>query len=198
MKTSISHFKSLMVAVGLSVFGALPAHAAVVGNQTLYFSANCIDCAQQAAQPKFGVNGILTLSGEYQVGDQITHQDFISFEYLGSNLFGAFTVYDTPGLGLGGLIENLTGPNWFAFIREDGLFFETRNDGTWILCPNGLQGEELLCNNANSADFGDGASISAIAPGNKVPEPGTLALLASGLALTFIARKRRLASSAAA
>lgn len=186
---------------------ASPAAHAIGTETTFYWSANCQDCASTASVPSFGVTGTLTLL-DYELGQEIGSDNFLSFSYSGSNLIRPFFVGgDVTDRGAGrfdlgtvyrvdGRVDAVPAANRFELQFDDGLFFQTQLDGSWSVCaPDAIHyygGNS--CGTFEPADFGNAAVFATTAP---VPEPGVWAMLAAGLGVIGLLRRRSASASRA-
>lgn len=169
---------SLIVAlIGLVSFSV---HAdAVQTNVTFLFGGNCIDCAEAAGTDSFPITGTLVLKGgEYQIGEKISPEWFISFSYGGSNLINPFEIAAGSGVfmstySFGSPSLQLTEDNGNGTYR----YFYSSWDGTW---STGINDYVL--------DFGNNATMTNA---NYIPEPATLLMFSAALAGLGLSRHRR-------
>jgi hypothetical protein len=148
-------------------------------NKTYNFSGTCADCRG------FG-DGILTLGSSYVPGSSITQGDFISFSYLGTDLYDPFTVLPLDaGFSVSGSLPSVL-PSTATVRISSGLeFFNTTLSGAWSV---GL----------NTLDYGPLSTWSTNTPAS-TPEPATFGFAAMGLtgALFFYRRRQRTSSVSA-
>lgn len=185
-----------VAAAAISV--SAPAQAQAV---TYTFEGNCVDCAATAGTPTFPVNAALTLVA-YTEGTPLVPNHFVSFFYGGSNLLDPYMVLDDygggplPGLPAGTRIHTMyeisgslvTGGAQMLSLRfGDGLEFDLANGQFFTCGGQGGQYYAVPCSWMQNNDFGTGSFVEA-----PIPEPGTWALMALGLAgLGAAARRRR-------
>ncbi len=189
-------FKHTCVAASLLAAASLSqAGVAVPPATTYYFNANCVDCAVASNSATYGVLGTLVLDG-YVEGTAIDSSNFVSFRYSGSNLLDPYSVTLTGDDGDANTVDHSFGSAsgslgavFAAAYRVslsfgDGLEFDTYENGEWFTC--GVKDNvyyAVECSWANNQDIGLGqwglnATVTIGPGGNRVPEPGTLALLA--------------------
>lgn len=183
------------------MLGASATANAQPGQVVWNFQGNCIDCAAAAGLPSYQVTAALTLQ-DYTQGTQLADANFVSFSYSGSNLMKAYVVdyvggpssppyYHAPGLEdfISGTLQN-GGFQSFSLSFGDALEFTMDSNGNWFTCgTNGTDYYDVPCSWAVNNDFGVGSF--RIATTNVVPEPGTWALMAVGLAGLGLAARRR-------
>ena len=154
----------------LSLFAALTALPSSVSaspiTQTTYtFSGACIDCAGTAT-------AILVLQN-YTPGTALSNANFVSFHYNGTNLLAPFDVLPANLEFLQGIIPSSLPSTARVFVFGVPTLFQTFTNGNWEV------GSSIL------DDFGNGGVWAA-----GVPEPSTVLLLGSGLALFGLRRWR--------
>lgn len=159
-----------LVTSGMLLTLAATAQAADV---TYDFSGTCTDCSG------FGI-GELTLSN-YNLGDSITPDNFVSLHYDGTNLLAAFEIDQGNNVSLYGQIN---GPLPAAetvsvYNQSTGQSFYASSGGYWCVGTSCI------------SDYGSSNVWSAAAPITPVPEPFALWLFASGVIGTAWAIRRR-------
>lgn len=160
-----------LLALSLLLFALLtPASGAAV-TQEYSWSGVCSDCD--------GTSTASLLLAGYTPGNPIVLENLVSFTYNGSNLLAAFTINQSNLSGINGTIPaSLPGSTSFSIQSNDGhQFFSTSNPQTNFWCAG------------NSCDSDFGGTNSFVLAG--VPEPGTVALVATGLGVLGFARRRR-------
>ena len=142
----------------------------------------------------------------YVEGTDLTNDNFVSFEYDGSNLMlpylvladmfpvrvGASASPSVPTHGFYSMTGNLTngGDQWLALGFGDGLEFTLGIEGNWFTCgTNGNGYYEVPCSWMNNNDYGSQGSLSRVV--NPVPAPPVAALLGVGMGVFGIVRRRR-------
>jgi len=174
-----------MAAAGLISLTSLNAQAvvAIPSNSVFNLFGTCDDCILNSTN---GLIGTLTLSN-YTPGTPIDLNNFVSFEYVGSNIVDPFTVLPNPTfpgyiLNISGAMNPGTNNSSFAIAYEDNLqFVSTANangPADWFTCGKGPNGyySGSQCNAVFNQDFG-----SAIWSAASVPEPSTNVTLGLGL-----------------
>lgn len=190
-----SSFAAAVVALAFSVPRASQAQ-----NTSLFFTGNCIDCALASANPSspYQVNAILTVRN-WAPEANLTLSDFVSFQYMGSNLLDPYYVHEVGGPGMTGynnyVIENFytwNSPTYTDVKLEFGVWDEGNYyDGLfWAFVEGDYSHWETCASTETSdacsmpADYGDVWSLQpGSTPTHPVPEPATLALVATGFAL---------------
>lgn len=177
----------------------------------LYFNANCTDCALAANTDFYNVVVTLKLDG-YGYGTPLKESsstqygNVVSFSYSGSNLVAPIHVL-LPQVGdktppstyfsiesIRGQIDT-SGPNWTSpsggemeiDFRGDGHRFSIEPDGDWAYFAG--------TGSDDPNDYGHGFWSDApgpVGPRNlQIPEPGSLILMACGLAVLGAGRFRK-------
>jgi hypothetical protein len=143
----------------------IPASASIPLN-VFNYTGTCTDCTFS--------NGELELFAPYTLGTPITTSNFVNFIYT-SNLVSFFINQSDPGFFVSGsLPDTLPGPA--TIVIEDSQWeFSTSTDGSWFVDQFG------------GADNGPSNTWSAQA---STPEPGTILMLAAGLAVLTARYKR--------
>lgn len=194
------------VVAGLMVVGlgsTAQAQVGLPGNGVWQFFGNCVDCAEAAGLATFPVTASLTLKN-YTQGDALNIFNLELFVYGGSNLIpGPFTRTGSPSdiVGMTGTLVNgglqrlfigFLGSSQGYYQLNDSRNGDVTGPGLWSIC---VQGQDC---SFRSEDFGSGSFNLPVPipptegpPTTTVPEPGTYALLASGLiALGFVSRRK--------
>ncbi|MEO5922416.1 MAG: PEP-CTERM sorting domain-containing protein [Bryobacteraceae bacterium] len=149
-------------------------------NYSFNFQGACtIDCTGLAT-------GVLTLQ-DYVIGDYFSETNFVSLSY--SSNFTQFLITNTdPGLAASGVINGLGQGS--VYIANLDHYFSSSLDG--FFCVD----DSNFCNFSQNADAGI-EGIYSVAQ-SRVPEPGSLALAAVGLAGLVLAGRRRSARTSSA
>ncbi len=201
-------FAAQLLASGVLALGLQPSAQAspIVIPHSYNFTANCTDCAAAANTETYQVTGTLN-TRESGNGIDLLH----SFSYGGSNLVDPYTVsFAGPSDYFYSNLSSITGfhgggvdANWsITLLFGDGLFFVGDSSGAWSTCArsNHLESSRstsAVCDGPTNPyffqtdDIGDKMAFATVPTDNNVPEPGSLALLGSGLALIWVARRRR-------
>ena len=136
------------------------ASSACAGLYKVYdFTGVCTDCTGDG-------HGVLTLAGDYQLGDVISTSNFVSFSYS-SNLVPSYVTIlaaDVPNMY--GILSAVPG--------EDSLYFQTSNNQQYFYANSG--GSWCVGNACD--DYGSSHQWTAAAGG--VPEPANWALMIAG------------------
>lgn len=164
------------LALAASFALAAPAHAVTTAPvvSTFDFSGVCNDCIGTGT-------GELQL-GNYNLGDPISANNFLSFVYNGTNLLSAFTITAADASGLSGSMSvPLPGAEDFS-VTGTSNNFTSQSGGFW--CVGG----------ACYADYGFSSQWTAIQTASTiptaVPEPTSIALLAGALLGAAALRRR--------
>lgn len=172
------------------------------------FTGNCYDCAEAAqSDGPYWVQAILSVSN-YTPGSDLLEDNFVSFHYLGSNLLSPYFVHREGAPGMDGL-NNFVMLSFGAQTDEGSLggflsfgsdlteihgYFDAWDYGEegqyWETCaPSPEEGNCWF-----PSDFGYNWSVRPYTPTNPVPEPATLALIATGFAMLGYRQLRRRAA----
>lgn len=176
--------KKLLLLVAIAV--AAQSQAAVVATQTYYFNGTCSDCTLLG-------HPIATLVlADYTEGTEIGYDNFVSFDYVGSNLVYPITVLPSDVYEIAGMIgPDLNTPADFRIDYIDGLRFESMSSGDWFICspgPNGFYSG--TCDYLHNNDFGTGGWDTT--PGT-IPIPAAAWLFGSALlGLMGVARRKKI------
>jgi hypothetical protein len=137
------------------------------------FTGFCeVDCSNTAT-------GVLTLQN-YALGDFLSSSNFVSFSYSSNVL--SFTISSGDSLlSVGGSIAG-NGANSVGIGNADH-FFESQNSGLWCV------DNSAFCNQLQNDDAGTEGTWEVSARG--VPEPGSFALAAIGMAGLLLVATRR-------
>jgi PEP-CTERM motif len=163
-------FKHTFSLTGLALLALVTAAPALAGPFIYNFTGACSDC--------YGGDGnataVLTLTSDYTLGQTINTNNFVSFQYAGTDLLNPYTIAaGDANLFVSGSITSNPGYNTVSFSSSNGLFL-SNTDGTW--CTGGRCGSDVGTNGT----FVSGA-----------PEPSSVGLLGLGLAgIGFLGRRR--------
>lgn len=198
----MSFFTRRLLAAAATVLAGAGAQATVLTTpvlSTYYFNANCTDCAEAANVATYGVLGTLVLQ-DYTAGSAIAIENFVSFDYSGSNLAPAFTI--TPGnfpTVSGSIPDGLPSPAEFVIEYGDRLGFHAHPDGSWFVCAPGTSApyaSQASCTDMWNNDTGTGqfglTNTTVLGPGDplNVPEPASALLVGLGLWAASSRRRR--------
>ncbi len=165
----------LVVTAMVALENKASAIAVTADSYTADFFGQCtVDCQGQG-------HGTLSLH-DYILGSALSTSNFTSFTYSSSLL--SFTILNgDTGLGLLGSIGG-SGTN-IVSIANSGHSFASDLSGAWCA------GNGPTCTTVVNLDAGVEGSWQ-VANNGRVPEPGSLALAAAGLAgLVVVARRKR-------
>ena len=167
---NLLHLSAFALAASLAAIAPARAVTTTAIVSTFDFSGTCSDCTGAGT-------GELKL-GNYNLGDAITANNFLSFVYNGTNLLPAFSITAADASGLSGSMSApLPGAEDFSVVGNDGDFTSQAN-GFW--CVGG----------ACYADYGFSHSWTAVqtisTTPTGVPEP-----MSPRLARRRPARRRR-------
>ena len=174
--------------------------------QTFDFAGNCTDCAAAAGGGSYPVTGTLILQN-YTPGTDIAFENFLSFSYHGSNLVDPYTVaasvapdgqdrangiFSAAFASVAGNVGSTKAAYRFELVFDDGLFFQSQNNGSWSTCaPKGdtyYGGDSCGTFPPVPSDYGATSTYSSAAA---IPEPGAWAMLCAGMGLVAFMRRRR-------
>ena len=181
---------------GIMCLGVAPAaHAGLAANGSgvWRFFGNCVDCAIQAERQNFPVTATLTLQN-YVQGAALANANFVSFVYDGSNLLTPFTVSRPAGgsitvpnnynlVTFSGNLTNGGAESFDLAFGTVGGYFRMQLNRSWQTCVANCGG--------GPSDLGNGGNL-VLGNAQTVPEPGTYALMAVGLAIVgYVSRRRQ-------
>lgn len=154
--------------------------ALVMGDYTFNFSGNCVDCAEAAETDFYPVTATLMVQN-YELGTPFELDNFVQFDYGGSNLVGPFSVTTSSIVDtFYGAIGAAPG-SYEVYLHHSGYaYFQTGTDGTWDL------GDDFV----SSLDQGNIGVWSLTQPGG-VPEPTTWMTMILGFGLIGGAMRSR-------
>lgn len=180
--------KYSLVAAAVLAIASAPASAAFVGS---YTASNWTQAVNTGVINISGAPNSVALTSS-NAGNGANNTDFtIAATAAGSVSFNwSFVNGDTDGSSYDPFGWLLNGS--FIQLSADNLFGTQSGTASFTVNANDVFGFR-----AHSIDSGFGASTTTIsnfsAPDNKVPEPGSLALLGAGLAGLAALRKRKMA-----
>ncbi|MEZ5736704.1 MAG: PEPxxWA-CTERM sorting domain-containing protein [Novosphingobium sp.] len=174
--------KAFLAAIGAGAALAYSpsAMALVMGDYTFNFSGNCVDCAEAAETDFYPVTATLMVQN-YELGTPFELDNFVQFDYGGSNLVGPFSVTTSSIVDtFYGAIGAAPG-SYEVYLHHSGYaYFQTGTDGTWDL------GDDFV----SSLDQGNIGVWSLTQPGG-VPEPTTWMTMILGFGLIGGAMRSR-------
>jgi PEP-CTERM motif len=181
----ISRLTLAIASAGLLSMTCINAHAvaALPSNSVFELIGICEDCTLNSTN---GLIGTLTLSN-YTIGTPIDTSNFVSFEYVGSDIVDPFTVVPNPEfpdyiLNIAGVMDPSSNNSSFSIAYEDNLRFgsiaNANGPADWFTCGRGPNGyySGSQCNIVINQDFG-----SAVWSAAAVPEPSTSLTFGLGL-----------------
>ena len=153
------------------------------GTDTVFsFSGLCEDCIPGTLQP---VSALLTLRN-YNPGDTIFFNNFVSFRYNGSTILPeGFTITNADAFRLGGSIGETLPGSYGVAIDGSEFYFRSSTTGRWDLGSFGT-----------SADFGGNGIYSGVVAA--IPEPTTWGAMILGFGAIAVRLRRRQKATAVA
>lgn len=153
-------FLAALMIVGIPASASIPL-------DVFNYTGVCSDCTFS--------NGTLELFAPYTLGTPITTSNFVNFFYT-SNLVSFSINQGDPGFSVSGSLPSLL-PGPATLLIEDSQWeFSTSTDGSWFVA------------NLTLADNGPSNTWSSASA--SAPEPGTILMLAAGLAALRVRYRR--------
>jgi hypothetical protein len=141
---------------------AFAGSACAVPDKVFDFTGACTDCTGDGL-------GVLTLTGDYQLGDVISTSNFVSFSYSSNLVPSYITILAADAPSMYGILSTVPG--------EDSVYFQTGNNQQYFYANK----DGNWCVGNACDDYGSSHLWTVGTAG--VPEPSNWALMIAGTSM---------------